>query len=157
VFGCVICWVGSRLDCALGDFGVASIHIQGIKTPHTLDAFWFFKRDPTCNAVTLTAFSFRAGGGLSQDEAKVLKSIASTHDIHFKIPRIISIEDRLNKVRLTVCNVEKDAVIFQHPADLFAISIHRNFTHSRFIQPLTSLRYLPLFSITSSGGLHGLP
>lgn len=67
---------------------------------------------------------------LSQNEAKVLETVSAAHDLHLQIPLVISVEDGLDKVRLPVRNVKKDAIIFQHSRDLDPVSINTAFLHS---------------------------
>lgn len=66
----------------------------------------------------LAAFSVVALSGWSRDailtvglrllfknEAKVLETVSSTHNLHLHIPLTIPIQDRLDEMRLSVCNV----------------------------------------------------
>jgi hypothetical protein len=69
------------------------------------------------------AFSAHSRGVLLESEAKVLKTISTTHDFHPQIPFIIPIQYRLDKMRLPVSDVKKHTIIFSDPHNLITISI----------------------------------
>jgi hypothetical protein len=60
----------------------------------------------------LGAFSAHSRGVLLESEAKVLETIPTTHDFHPQTQFIISIQYRLDKMRLPVSDVKKHTIIF---------------------------------------------
>jgi len=78
---------------------------------------------PSSYTVSSIALSAGTCAVLLEDEAEVVEgSPSSTQDFHVKIPLIMRIKNWLDEVGLTVCDVKKDAVIFQDPPDLFVVS-----------------------------------
>jgi hypothetical protein len=76
---------------------------------------------------TMKALSFRAvtpsvsnRGGFSQNEPVVFeRAIRPAHDLHGHVPvDSFTVEQRLDKVWLTIRDIEKDSILLQNPEDL---------------------------------------
>jgi hypothetical protein len=74
--------------------------------------------------------------------------------LDFHTPEIFLNQKGLHVDWLPECDPDEDAVIRKHARNLFGVNIVCLFSTSDL---LTSLTYSLAFSLTSSGGLQGLP
>lgn len=59
---------------------------------------------------------------LLQDKAKVLETVAATHDLHLQIPLVLAVQNWLDEMRLSICDVKKYAVVLKDSLNLVVVS-----------------------------------